>query len=261
MFIADQEVTQMSSILLSDNREKIKLIGAHIFFRHGARTPFHLLPDLDEVIYDKELHLNRYKPADWKIKMILKDKEETVSEHVFIGEHNVQKLNDGAAISGQLTTIGEKQVYELGKKIHQDLIIKEKLLPKIYDPASLVYTRSTYIDRTIHSARCFLAGLFSDENERIQVNGPFEIEMHSWVNETLYPNPRIYPMLEKRLKPTKLHELLHDEHELKKARKDFLNKINLSEFDHGFVELHDDIRSREGKTMMIYLINSHGSFY
>jgi len=144
----------MSSILPSDNRKKLKLIGAQIFFRHGARTPFHLLPDLDEVTYDKELHLSRYKPADWEIKMVLKDKEETVSERAFIGEHNVRKLNDGAAFSGQLTAVGEKQVYELGKKIHQDLIINEKFLPKIYDP-SLVYTRSTYIDRTIHSARCF----------------------------------------------------------------------------------------------------------
>jgi hypothetical protein len=238
----------MSSISPSNNRERLKLIGAQIFFRHGARTPFHLLPNLDEVIYDKELHLNHYKPADWEIKLLLKDKEETISERVFIGEHNVQKLNEGAAFSGQLTAIGEKQVYELGKKIHHDLIIKEKLLPKIYDPC-FVYTRSTYIDRTIHSARCFLAGLFSDKNEKIQANSPFEIEIHSWVNEILYPNPRIYPMLEKRLKPKELYELLHDEHDLKKARKEFLNKINLSEYEHGFVELYDDIKSREGKTI------------
>jgi hypothetical protein len=119
----------------------LKLIGAQIFFRHGARTPFHLLPNLDEVIYDKELHLNHYKPADCEIKLILKDKEKTISERAFIGEHNIQKLNQGLAYSGQLTSIGEKQIYELGKKIHQDLIIKENFLPKIYD-SSLVYTRS-----------------------------------------------------------------------------------------------------------------------
>ncbi|CAF1194659.1 unnamed protein product [Adineta ricciae] len=225
-------------------REDLKLVGAQIFFRHGARTPLNMLPNLDEVTYDKELHLDHYQPATWEIKTILKDDENTVSERKFIGEHNVRKLNDGAAFCGQLTTVGEKQLYEVGKKIHQDIIVKDKLLPETYDP-DLVYTRSTYIDRTMHSARCFLAGLFTDNNGNIQANGPFEIQVHSWVNEVLYPNPRLYPDLEKKLKPSQLHDLLHDEHELKKARKEFLKKINLSEYEHGFVELHDDIKSRE----------------
>jgi len=246
----------MSSVSPSNNREKLKLIGAQIFFRHGARTPFHLLPNLDEVIYDKELHLSHYKPANCEIKLILKNEEKTISERTFIGEHNIQKLNKGLAYSGQLTAIGEKQIYELGKKIQQDLILKENFLSKIYDP-SLVYTRSTYIDRTIHSARCFLAGLFSDENGKLQTNNnPFEIEIHSWINEILYPNPRIYPLLEKRLKPKILYELLHDQHHLKKARNDFLNKINLLEYEHGFVELYDDIKSREGMSNTLIYFNN-----
>ncbi|CAF3945895.1 unnamed protein product [Rotaria sp. Silwood1] len=216
----------MSSTLTKDNRDKLKLIGAQIFFRHGARTPLNMLPNLDEVLYDKELHLDRYKPADCEIKLLLKDGEKTISEHAFIA-------------------IGEKQVYDVGKKIRQNLIIKEKLLPKFYDP-HLIYTRSTYIDRTIHSARCFLAGLFSDDdNQTIQSNNPFEIEIYSWIHEILYPNPRIYPLLEKRLKPNKLHDLLDIEDDLKKARQEFLDHINLNEYEHGFIELHDDIKSRE----------------
>lgn len=31
-------------------REDLQLIGAQIYFRHGARTPLKLLPGLDEVI-------------------------------------------------------------------------------------------------------------------------------------------------------------------------------------------------------------------
>jgi len=231
----------MSSI----NREKLKLIGAQIFFRHGARTPFYLLPNLDEVVYDRDLHLNVYPPADCDIKLILKDDDKTVSERVFIGDHNVQQLNNGAVYSGQLTTVGEQQVYDLGKKIHRDLFVKEKFLPEFYDP-KLVYTRSTYIDRTINSARCFLAGFYTNENGTIQTRTPFEIEVHSWVHEILYPNPRIYPLLTKRLQPKELYDLLHDEHDLKKTRKTFLEKLNLTESEskHGFVELYDDIKSR-----------------
>ncbi len=97
----------MSSTSPLINREKLKLIGAQIVFRHGARTPFHLLPNLDEVIYDKELHLNPYKPADWETKLLLKDPENIISERVFIGEENIRKLNKGAAFSGQLTAVGE----------------------------------------------------------------------------------------------------------------------------------------------------------
>jgi lysophosphatidic acid phosphatase type 6 len=228
------------------NREKLTLVGAQIFFRHGARTPFNMLPNLEEVTYDKDLHLSHYKPADCEIKLVLKNQENTISERAYIGEHNVRKLNGGAAYSGQITVVGEKQLYDLGKDIHQDLIIKEKLLPEVYDP-HLVYARSTYIDRTIQSARCFLAGLFTDKSGKIQANDPFEIEIHSWINEILYPNPRLYPALEKRLTPLELHELLHDEHDLKKARKQVLGKINLPDYEHGFLELLDDIKSREGK--------------
>ena len=32
------------------NRNDLQLIGAHIFFRHGARTPLHPLSSLDQVI-------------------------------------------------------------------------------------------------------------------------------------------------------------------------------------------------------------------
>ncbi len=32
-------------------RNDLQLIGAQIFFRHGARTPLHLLPSLEEVFY------------------------------------------------------------------------------------------------------------------------------------------------------------------------------------------------------------------
>lgn len=34
-----------------NHRNDLQLIGAQIFFRHGARTPIHLLPSLEQVMF------------------------------------------------------------------------------------------------------------------------------------------------------------------------------------------------------------------
>jgi hypothetical protein len=43
------------------------------------------------------------------------------------------------------------------------------------------------MDRTVASARSFLAGLFSSEKKenKIQANGPFEIEVHHFPDEDM----------------------------------------------------------------------------
>ena len=44
--------TQLERIqLIMKIREDLQLIGAHIYFRHGARTPLNLLPGLEEVYF------------------------------------------------------------------------------------------------------------------------------------------------------------------------------------------------------------------
>lgn len=47
--------TKRSSTKTSTNFDEFELIGVHVFFRHGARTPLHLLPNLDEVRRTKKL--------------------------------------------------------------------------------------------------------------------------------------------------------------------------------------------------------------
>jgi len=51
-----RELTDQQSIPVTNNtnmevkaRDDLKLIGAQVFFRHGARTPVFLLPGLEEV--------------------------------------------------------------------------------------------------------------------------------------------------------------------------------------------------------------------
>ncbi len=60
---------------------------------------------------------------------------------------------------GQLTAVGMRQEYELGKKLHHRYIIEEGLLPDKYKPDTL-YIHSTDYDRTIMSASSLLLGLY-----------------------------------------------------------------------------------------------------
>ena len=52
-------------------RDDLQLIGAQVYFRHGARTPLHLLPGMEEISYSKE-HIESYPLSKWDIKLITK---------------------------------------------------------------------------------------------------------------------------------------------------------------------------------------------
>lgn len=46
-----QRIDSQEKIIPSiTHREDLQLIGAQIYFRHGARTPLHLLPGLEQVM-------------------------------------------------------------------------------------------------------------------------------------------------------------------------------------------------------------------
>ncbi|UJR33986.1 hypothetical protein I4U23_021401 [Adineta vaga] len=109
------------------------------------------------------------------------------------------------------------------------------------------------MDRTVRSARSFLAGLFStdDADHKIQAIGPFEIEVQHFPDEDMFPNANIYPILKKCPSVASLYTSLNDDHELKKARQALLNRIGANEHSHGIVELYDDIVSRQAHNFSI----------
>lgn len=49
---------EQASMKPIEQRNDLQLIGAQIFFRHGARTPLHLLPSLEEVLNKRTKILN-----------------------------------------------------------------------------------------------------------------------------------------------------------------------------------------------------------
>ncbi|CAF5104516.1 unnamed protein product, partial [Rotaria sp. Silwood1] len=101
--------------------------------------------------------------------------------------------------------------------------------------------RSTYMDRTIASARSFLAGLFTSVkiNNKIQANGPFEIEVQHFPDEDMFPNPNVYPILNNCHSIKSLYTSLNDDHELKRARRALINHIGKEVFDFNLIFIYD----------------------
>ncbi|CAF1156285.1 unnamed protein product [Adineta ricciae] len=257
-------------------RDDLQLIGAQIYFRHGARTPLHLLPGIEEISYSKE-HIESYPFSKWDIKLITKlgnnvvSRDKISSANDIIGDRvrhlkveikpnnekktvHFQSSSGDRVVTGQLTALGEKQLYELGKTIRKEIIKEDGsgLIPTVYDP-KIVYCRSTFMDRTVASARSFLAGLFSssEKGDKIQAKGAFEIEVHNFPDEDMFPNSHAYPILKKCLTAVQLYSSLHDDHDLKKARQALIDRIGVSDYSDGILELYDDIVSRQAHNFSI----------
>ncbi|XP_065063737.1 lysophosphatidic acid phosphatase type 6-like [Rhopilema esculentum] len=177
---------QIQNSLLADaslagKPEDLHLKQVIILTRHGARTPFKFIPN--------------YQPATWPVE----DNEDL--EHTLIN-HTVRSLDfgskpesaidnayrdkerlKGGSLVGQLTKIGQEQMYQLGKAYRKRYVEELGLLSPDYNHEQ-VYVRSTNIKRTIMSARCVLAGLYGDTH----LKGPIPIFTSVNEHEALYPN-------------------------------------------------------------------------
>ncbi|EAR86980.1 histidine phosphatase family (branch 2) protein (macronuclear) [Tetrahymena thermophila SB210] len=76
-----------------------------------------------------------------------------------IPSSNALNLKDKAPNSGELSVVGQRQLFYLGQILKKEYIDGAKLLSAKYD-ASEIYYRSTDFNRTIMSAQCLLAGLY-----------------------------------------------------------------------------------------------------
>ncbi len=108
-----------------------KLVGVHLFSRHGARTPLYLVNGIEEVEYQSEL-LEPYVKAPYILKDLNnKDFSNYMSHWDKLNFEN--KLKGGAG-RGQLTKVGEKQLFDLGRRVHKRYIEDLKFLSPDYDP-------------------------------------------------------------------------------------------------------------------------------
>ena len=68
-------------------------------------------------------------------------------------------FSKGGAYHGQLTYIGEQQLFDLGCRLRKRYINELNFLSQNYDPNE-ISVRSTNVKRCINSAKCLLAGLY-----------------------------------------------------------------------------------------------------
>ena len=67
------------------------------------------------------------------------------------------------AFTGQLTTVGQQNAYELGTWLANEYITKHAFISPIFR-SSEIYIRSTNRARTLQSAACLITGLYGKEN-------------------------------------------------------------------------------------------------
>lgn len=165
--------------------EPFKLKQVQVFFRHGARTPLHIIPGLEQARYFKE-HVETNLPhTDIKHQVVFMPdgavrQKNAASEDFF----KLSTLRGGAG-AGLLTHIGQQQMYKLGLRLREAYGDIPCFLPQIVNPCD-VYIQTTNMDRTIASARCVAAGLFGKEN--LDHQSPLTMYALRGKDEYLYPN-------------------------------------------------------------------------
>ncbi|XP_055697004.1 prostatic acid phosphatase isoform X2 [Phlebotomus papatasi] len=118
----------LSLIGVSGTVEKTgKLVFAHVMFRHGDRTPIDPYPN------DPYGTASAWDGVDW----------------------------------GQLTNVGKRQHYELGKWLRNRY---GELVNEIYDH-NQIYIRSTDVERTLQSALANLAGFYPPKGRDVWLDG------------------------------------------------------------------------------------------
>ncbi|XP_067659898.1 lysophosphatidic acid phosphatase type 6-like [Haliotis asinina] len=168
------------------SRRGLKLQQVQVFFRHGARTPIHLTPNIEQASYRADIHNRTLPHTDFKLT--LKSLAGDTIEKSLYELHYSKTVLQGGCVSGSLTTLGQQQMFELGQRLRSEYVGQGALLDPTFKKEQ-VYVRSTNINRTIASARCVLAGIFGVHE--LNDSGSASISISPQKDEVLLPNPHV----------------------------------------------------------------------
>ncbi|XP_062595111.1 lysophosphatidic acid phosphatase type 6-like [Saccostrea cucullata] len=233
----------------------LSLKQVQVIFRHGARTPLHLIPGIEEATYDKKKWKKPFPPTVYDYEVLNIDGKEAPDSKY---EEYYKKLGllKGGCPHGMLTYLGQVQTYNLGRRLRKCYMGKlPGRLMSEFDP-DLVYLRTTNMNRTKDSLRCVLAGIFGAEQlqEYSEKNGKkVTFYTSEQEDEHLFPNPHTCPVL-KRINraaivdgvdlPEFLEERLEIEKVLGLKGNDWKHKIH-------FISARDDLVARSAHGLPI----------
>ncbi|VDO14815.1 unnamed protein product, partial [Rodentolepis nana] len=163
---------------------ELNLVQVQVFFRHGARTPLHLVrsslahaewtPDTTKDIPEVSIamqHVDIYNRTP-------------VDEASYDLIYRPIKLPGGESI-GMLTSIGQKDLFYLGVELRKRYSGEGGILS---DPPKLneIETRSTRVGRNLKSIRSLVAGICNNEADGVLV-----VPTMDFAAEVLFPNPKL----------------------------------------------------------------------
>ncbi|XP_065175143.1 lysophosphatidic acid phosphatase type 6-like [Sycon ciliatum] len=171
----------------------LKLLSAHVVFRHGARTP--IRPWLPELMQPGEATIDWAKtvPAeedrDARIPVYIRNVSVDGAEPVPLrwgkSTWNMSSKVPGHP-SGELTEVGFRQAVELGHTLRERYMIQHGLVSEVYSPKE-VYVRTTSFNRTKQTAQGVLTGMFGAHKPAERV----VLSTIPWAKEVIVGNSRI----------------------------------------------------------------------
>ncbi|PIK42095.1 putative lysophosphatidic acid phosphatase type 6 isoform X2 [Apostichopus japonicus] len=105
---------------------KFQLKFVMFFGRHGARTPIRTLPNVEQVLWDKETIFSGAEHTEIDYEICSLDggsRPEPVVENIYR-----KVILNGGAFGGQLTGVGMKQAYKLGQSLKSYYVDQLKFL-------------------------------------------------------------------------------------------------------------------------------------
>lgn len=251
----DDDDVKPEKVATKVKKSDLRLKQVQIIFRHGARTPIHLIPNVEEATYDSKKWKAIYPNTLYDYKVLNVDGGPQ-PESKYQAHYEKLGLLKGGCQYGMLTYLGQEQTLNLGKQIRKAYIGKSpgKLMYD-YDP-NLVYCRTTNMNRTKDSLRCVLAGVFGAEKLKeytTKTGQKIKFYTATQSDEHLFPNPHTCPMLRQVNRAAivdgvNIPELKEDRLEIEKALglsgSEWKTKIH-------FISARDDIIARKAHGLEI----------
>uniref|UniRef100_A0A2C9KSZ8 Uncharacterized protein n=1 Tax=Biomphalaria glabrata TaxID=6526 RepID=A0A2C9KSZ8_BIOGL len=156
----------------------LSLCQVQVTFRHGARTPLHVIPKIEEAEFDPQFISREHQSTVFPYQRVSSVTNKPIGWSNY-EKKLTSKLLRGGACYGALTSYGKDQMYQLGRTLRA--CYRDKLALCNYNPQDVI-VKSSNIKRTVESAACVLAGLytknqlqqFAERNEPVKIFIPNE---------------------------------------------------------------------------------------